>query len=152
MKKLSSLLALSGLFFAGCGPTAEDVIGTWTFDAGSTLSTDCGDVGVTDIPLDGGTITFAAGTEFDLIVDGGDCDTGYSFDGTELKVAGTEGTCETEEPTEGMTVTGEFIWTYVAEGEVAKLVPSGTVTVTNDDPDFGYSCTSQYVNASLTKN
>lgn len=150
MKKLSSLLALSACFIAGCGPTADDIIGTWTYDEGSVLKSDCGDLGITEIKLAGESITFAAGTEFDLIVDGGDCDTGFSFDGTELKEAGTEGTCETEEPSDSVTTTGEFILTYVAEGETAKLVASGSVTV--EDTEFGYSCTSEFVNGSLTKN
>lgn len=150
MKKLSSLLALSVCFIAGCGPTAEDIIGTWTFDEGAILKSDCGDLGSTEIELAGGTITFAAGTEYDLIVDGGDCDAAYSFDGTELKAAGTEGTCDSEEPSDTVTTTGEFVWTYVAEGETAKLVASGSVTVT--DSELGYSCTSEYVNGSLTKN
>ncbi|MFM7200141.1 MAG: hypothetical protein ACKO6N_05060, partial [Myxococcota bacterium] len=142
MKKLSSLLALSACFIAGCGPTADDIIGTWTFDEGSVLKNDCGDGSTTETKLAGDTMTFAAGTEFDLIVDdGGDCLTGYSFDGTELKQAGTEGTCETEEPSDSVTTTGEYIWTYVAEGETAKLVASGSVTV--EDTEFGYSCTSE---------
>lgn len=155
MKKVfAGILALGTLAFAGCGPTAEDVIGTWTYAEGSTLKMACtGDFNF-DTDLGGTTMTWAAGTTADLITDGGECDTAWTFDGGELRATGTEGTCEeTEGGEEDGTVEGELYFSYAMDGDVATLTAMGTMTTTTtayDGSDF--VCTFSYSEGSkLTK-
>lgn len=146
---LRGSLAFGLVSLVGCGPTVDDVIGTWTYDDPSTLISDCGDLGKTETDLTGGTVTFSAGAEHDLISGEGDCVGAFTFSGGEIHADGYEGTdCEGYgELPEGYTSTGEIYWVYSAEGDAAKLVPTGSVTVTGND----VTCTVSY-DAALTKN
>lgn len=147
---LAALSVVSMFALVGCGPTADDVVGTWTYSDDAMLKSDCGDLGANDTSLAGGTVTFALGTDHDLIMTGGDCNAAYSFSGGELKADGYEGTgCTGDEGTnpEGVTTEGEIIWTY-ASGEPATLTPSGSVTVT--DTNYGFTCVVSY-SGTLTK-
>lgn len=140
---LHGMLAAGLALLTGCGPTVDDVIGTWTHDEGSAWVQDCGDAPV-ESDLTGVTITFAAGTTNDLVVvTSSDCLAGYTFDGEELRSSGYEGsTCDENEDAlpEGYTSSGELYYVYSSEGNVAKLTPMGSILLTGN----GLSCTFSY--------
>lgn len=146
---LRGSLAFGLLALVGCGPTVDDVVGTWMYDDPSTLISDCGDAGKTETDLAGGSVVFALGAEHDLTDGDSDCAQAFSFSGGEIHAEGYEGAgCTGEEGAlpEGYTSEGEIYWVYSSEGDAAKLVPTGEVSVTGND----ITCTVSY-DASLTK-
>lgn len=91
---------------AACGIAPEDVAGTYVYDEGAKYTATCTpDLGTNgETSLAGQQFVLSVGTESDLIIEGGDCDTLLNIEGGELVKAGTVGDCEA--PTyEGMTVT-----------------------------------------------
>lgn len=147
---LHGMLAAGLVVLTGCGPTVDDVIGTWTYEEGSLQIIDCGDYGATETDLSGEIISFSAGTTNDLVSGEGDCLAGFSFDGNEIRATGYEGSgCTGDEGAlpEGYTTTGEVYWVYSAEGDVSKLTPTGSVSITGND----ITCVGSYSGA-LIKN
>ena len=147
------LTFLLGIALSACGIDPAEIIGTWTYDEGTSITFDCeNDDKVSVFDLTGQTLTFenGSGTPYDLVVNiAPGCDLGYNIEGHELVLVTTmvEG-CYTD-PTSSALLNEGLRMTI--DGDKILLSGSPTITVqTPDEPD-GYDCLAT-LSGSMTKN
>lgn len=151
------VVAVSAFALAGCGVSAADVVGTWNYDDGSKATTSCDNGGDATIDYSGTSLTFAAGTDNDLVItsiSGGGttidfaalgCEPGYNLEGGQLVVGTGEGTsCTTDDGGDDnveVTTTGELTWSVES---ATHMTLGGTETSTYHAKDGSfedYTCT-----------
>ncbi len=135
---LSSILWI----LTGCsgGVSPDDIVGTWVYDEGTTVTLACGQEGVDGTySLAGQTFTFhdGKGTPYDLVYSdlAPGCDLGFDLEGNDivLKTTMMEG-CYPDDPVAAASLSQDLRMTY----DDGKILLSGDYTVdisTPTDPE-----------------
>lgn len=129
---------LSMAVLPGCGGelSPDDIVGTWVYDEGTTVTLVCGQEGVDGTySLAGQTFTFqdGKGTPYDLVYSdlAPGCDLGFDLEGNEivLKTTMMEG-CYPDDPVAAASLNEGLRMTY----DHGKILLSGDYTVVITTP------------------
>ena len=136
---MTAVLAM-GLIACGGEVSPEDIVGTWVYDDGTTVTLACGQEGVDGTySLAGQTFTFqdGKGTPYDLVYSdlAPGCDLGFNLEGADIVLETTmmEG-CYPDDPVAAASLSQDLRMTY----EDGKILLSGDYTVdisTPTDPE-----------------